>query len=88
MSAGIPTIHEVPDSKFSLSGGLEVLTSILMLDAQGFGAVEVLIAPHCYDTNSWVFRSHLNDRLIWSPLTTCEGMLRTHSIPDLQNYQM
>jgi hypothetical protein len=28
MSAGVPTIHEVHDSKFSLSGGLEVLTSI------------------------------------------------------------
>jgi hypothetical protein len=28
MSARIPTIHEVHDSKFSLSGGLEVLTSI------------------------------------------------------------
>jgi hypothetical protein len=29
MSARIPTIHEVHDSRFSLSGGLEVLTSIL-----------------------------------------------------------
>jgi hypothetical protein len=28
MSAKIPTIHEVHDSKFSLSGKLEVLTSI------------------------------------------------------------
>jgi hypothetical protein len=28
MSARILTIHEVHDSKFSLSGGLEVLTSI------------------------------------------------------------
>jgi hypothetical protein len=28
MSTRIPTIHEVHDSKFSLSGGLEVLTSI------------------------------------------------------------
>jgi hypothetical protein len=28
MSARIPTIHEVHDSRFSLSGGLEVLTSI------------------------------------------------------------
>jgi hypothetical protein len=31
MSAGITTIHEVHDSKFSLSGGLEVLTSIFLL---------------------------------------------------------
>jgi hypothetical protein len=28
MSARIPTIHEVHDSKYLLSGGLEVLTSI------------------------------------------------------------
>jgi ABC-type transport system involved in cytochrome c biogenesis permease subunit len=29
MGATLPTINEVHDSKFSLSGGLEVLTSIL-----------------------------------------------------------
>jgi hypothetical protein len=30
MSARIPTMREVHDSKFSLSGGLEVLTSIFI----------------------------------------------------------
>jgi hypothetical protein len=30
MTARIPTLHEVHDSKYSLSGGLKVLTSILL----------------------------------------------------------
>jgi hypothetical protein len=48
--------------------------------------VEVFIAPHCYDTDGLFVRSHLNDCLIPSPLTTCEGMLKSNSIPDPQNH--
>jgi hypothetical protein len=33
MSARIPTIHGVHDSNFTLSGGLEVLTSIFFIFA-------------------------------------------------------
>jgi hypothetical protein len=47
MSARIPTIHEVHDSKFSLSGGLEVLTSILSNDKLKHGNL-MYMTPQVY----------------------------------------
>jgi hypothetical protein len=59
MSARIPTTHEVHDSKFSLRGGLEVLTSIYGFNLPIFGILrKINYAPSRQIPNNEMISNH------------------------------